>query len=52
MSYLHSSSWNSGLQMLVQTVNEGAEEGVPERAALSEADGWTLAGATLTTNPH
>ena len=36
--------------MLMQTVNEDAEEGGTQLAARSEADGWTLAGATLTTN--
>ena len=38
--------------MLVQTANEDAKEGGTEWAALSKTDGWTLAGATLTTNPH
>ena len=49
---LHPSSWGSGLQMVVQTSNEDAKEGGTEWAALFEADGWTLAWATLTTNPH
>ena len=52
MPLLHSSSWNSGLHMLLQTVKEDAEDGGTELAGLSEADGWTLAGATLTANPH
>ena len=52
MPDLHSSSWNSGLQMVVQTINEDAEESGTERAALSEANGWALAWATLTSNSH
>ena len=52
MPDLHSSSWNSGLQMVVQTINEDAEQSGTEWAALSEADGWALAWATLTSNSH
>ena len=48
---LHSSSWGSGLQIMIQTSNEDAEEGGTEWAARSEADG-SLAWATLTTNSH
>ena len=36
--------------MMVQTINEDAEESGTEWAALSEADGWALAWATL--NSH
>ena len=52
MPDLHPSSWDSGLQMGVQTINEYAEEGGTEWATLSEADGWALAWATLTTDPQ
>ena len=40
MPDLHPSSWGSGLQMVVQSINEYAEVGGTEWAALSEADGW------------
>ena len=52
MPDLHSSSWKIGLQMMVQTINEDAEESYTEWAALSEADAWALAWATLTSNSH
>ena len=52
MPDLHPSSWGSGLRMVVQTINEYAEEGGTEWAALSEADGWALAWATPTTDPR
>ena len=52
MSDLDPSSWSSGLQMVMQTINEDAEQGGTERAALPEANGWALALPTLTTNPH
>ena len=52
MPDLHPSSWGSGLQMVVQSINEYAKEGGLEWAALSEADGWALAWATLTADPH
>ena len=52
MPDLHFKSWGNGLHMAVQTINEDAKEGGTERAALSEANGWALAGGTPTIHPH
>ena len=49
---LNPSSWIRGLQMVMQPINESAKQGGTEWAALSEPNGWTLAVATLTIDPH
>ncbi|DBA98811.1 TPA: hypothetical protein ACH3X1_014575 [Trebouxia sp. C0004] len=50
---LHPSSWSRGLQMpSLQPINEDAKQGGTEWAALSKPNGWTLAVATLSIDPH
>ncbi len=49
---LNPNSWSCGLQMVMQPINEDAKQGGTEWAALSEPNGWTLAVATLTIDPH
>ena len=49
---LNPNNWSCGLQMVMQPINEDAKQGGTEWAALSEPNGWTLAVATLTIDPH